>query len=158
MYYSKIVAENQRMWNICRELLIWERETSTNETTRMKVLQQEMIHIVARGWKIPVTFSQGKKKKKKQIGILMYLTLLKEMFISEGKFRNELRKSMEKSSPTKNNILWIWEKTKKKCIRRKYNLTISHSSTVGNSHQLKSNTNRKSKQYIPNFVIAILRG
>ena len=70
----------------------------------MKVLQQEMNHIVARGWKIPVTLSQ-RKKKKKQIEILMYLTLLKEMFISERKFRNELRKSMEKSSPTKNNIL-----------------------------------------------------
>ena len=49
-------------------------------------------------------------------------------------------------------------KQKKKLIRGKYNLTVSHSSTVGNSHQLKSNTNRKSKQYIPNFVVAILRG
>lgn len=28
----------------------------------MKVLQQEMIHIVAGGWKIPVKFSQRKKK------------------------------------------------------------------------------------------------
>ena len=68
----------------------------------MKVLQQEMIHIVAGRWKIPVKFSQRKKKK---VEILMYLTVLKEMFISEGEFRNELRKSMEKSSSIKNNIL-----------------------------------------------------
>ena len=61
-------------------------------------------------------FSKKKKKKRKQIESLMYLTLLKEMFISERKFRNELRKSMEKSSPTKNNILWIWEKTNKKYV------------------------------------------
>lgn len=60
-----------------------------------------MIHIVAGGWKIPVKFSQRKKK----VEILMYLTVLKEMFISEGEFRNELRKSMEKSSSIKYNIL-----------------------------------------------------
>lgn len=48
----------------------------------MKALQQEMIHIVAGGWKIPVKFSQ-RKNKKNQIEILMYLTVLKEMFISE---------------------------------------------------------------------------
>lgn len=52
------------MWNICKELLIWEKETGTNETPRIKILKQEIIHIGARGWKFPVKLSPRKKKKR----------------------------------------------------------------------------------------------
>ena len=76
----------------------------------MKALQQEMIHIVAGGWEISVKFSQ---RKKKTIWNFDVFDCFKGDVYFWGEFRNELRKNMEKASSTKNNILWIWENTKK---------------------------------------------
>lgn len=81
----------------------------------MKVLQQEMIHIVAGGWKTCATFSQRKKKKWK---FLMYLTVLKEMFISEGEFfRNEFKKVWRNHHPLKITYYEFEKKTRNVSLR-----------------------------------------